>query len=162
MPGIDRKDMLAAFLMRDLSEALGISYFPPHDPHIQGCARVKEKPELVPTIGSQVGLQIRNRRLRSGMTQLALAQKVHVDEATVSRHERGMNITLDIIPAYAEALECRLYDLIPQEQGEVLYEHRQERINQVIDEFQRLKKLSDDELEEVLQVIEGIIKVSLR
>lgn len=56
MAGIDRKDMLVAFLMRDLSEALCISYFPPHDPNIQGCARVKEKPELLPTLASQVGI----------------------------------------------------------------------------------------------------------
>jgi len=162
MAGIDRKDMLASFLMNDLSEALCISYFPPHDPHIQGCARVKESPELLPTLGSQVGMQIKIRRLRSGMTQLALAQKVHVDEATVSRHEHGKNITLDIIPVYAEAFGCKLYDLIPQEQGEVLYEHKQERINQVIDDFQKLNKLPDEELEEVIKIIEGIIKVSLR
>ena len=59
-----------------------------------------------------IGKNIRDRRVSQGMTQEALSALVYVDVKTVKRHEKGIGLTLNMIPAYAYALNCSRVDLM--------------------------------------------------
>lgn len=59
-----------------------------------------------------IGKNIRDRRVSRDLTQEALSDLMYVDVKTVKRHEKGQGLTLNMIPAYAAALNCSLVDLV--------------------------------------------------
>lgn len=59
-----------------------------------------------------IGKNIRDRRVGKGLTQEALSSLMYVDVKTVKRHEKGQGLTLNMIPAYAAALNCSIMDLM--------------------------------------------------
>ena len=126
-------------------------------------SRHLDEPILDHRISTEVGLRIRFQRLRRDWSQRSLGQKVGVDESTVSKHEKGNGISLDILPRYAEAFGLTVHDLIPNNKAECLYpeDKRQEKICQAVSEFQKLNALPDEKLDEVLKVVTQMIHVSL-
>ncbi len=59
-----------------------------------------------------IGSNIRIRRELKHLTQEELSDMVHVSDVTIRRHERGKNLSFEIIPLYAAALECTPEELI--------------------------------------------------
>ena len=59
-----------------------------------------------------IGKNIRDKRVSKGMTQEALSALMYEDVRTVKRHENGIGLTLNMIPAYAAALNCSRVDLM--------------------------------------------------
>ena len=116
---------------------------------------------LRPSLASQVGALINQYRQNKQMTQLALAQKMHVDAATISRHEHGVSIPLDMLPEYADNLGVKLNDLIPQDNLPIYTDEKQWKIDRAINEFQKLHNLSDEKLDKVLNLVNGLINLSL-
>lgn len=157
-------EMRAFSLLAHVKERVGISYFPyiPPGPNAYKTRHLDE-PILEHNISTEVGLRIRFCRLRRDWTQRFLGNKVGVDESTVSKHEKGDGITLDILPRYADAFGLTVHNLIPDGKADNLYpeDARQEKIRQAVTEFQKLNGLSDEKLDEVLKVITQMIHVSL-
>ena len=115
-----------------------------------------------PSLALEVGRLIRQYREDKKMTQLALAQKMHVDAATVSRHEHGTSIPLDMLPEYADNLGVKLNKLIPDDEAfKGNTDEKQRKIDMTIDQFQRLHNLSDDKLDNVLNLVNGLVNLSL-
>lgn len=80
----------------------------------------------------QIGTRIRMNRIRRNMTQQKLAIMMHMDKSTISRNERGLSLTLDAIPQYADRLGCTVHDLVPD------YDYisdRERSFDKVIEEF---------------------------
>lgn len=116
---------------------------------------------LRPSLASQVGALIFQYRQNKQMTQLALAQKMHVDAATISRHEHGVSIPLDMLPEYADNLGVKLKDLIPEDNPARYTDEKQWKIDQAINDFQKLHNLSDEKLDNVLNLVNGLVNLSL-
>lgn len=114
-----------------------------------------------PSLALQVGALIHQYRQNKNMTQLALAQKMHVDAATISRHEHGQSIPLDMLPEYADNLGVRLNDLILEDNASVNADDKQQKIDRVINRFQELHNLSDEKLDNVLGLVNGLVNLSL-
>lgn len=114
-----------------------------------------------PSISVEVGRLIKQYREEKRMTQAALAQKMHMDTATVSRHEHGTNLTLESLPVYANKLGVSMHDLIPAEETVSFTDEKQVRINRTINRFQELHDLSDEKLDSVLSLVEGLITLSM-
>jgi len=58
---------------------------------------------------------IRDQRLKQGLSQEQLAQLIGVDQSQISRMERGeASITLGTLGKIADALGVKTTDLIPQ------------------------------------------------
>lgn len=65
---------------------------------------------------SKMGVLIRSLRLKHGMTQLALAQRLHISDKTVSKWERGCGAPdVSLLPALAQALQVDLEALMKGE-----------------------------------------------
>ncbi len=57
-------------------------------------------------------MKIEEMRNKAGITQDALADKLHIDRSTIAKWETGAaNPRADKIPALAEALECKIEEL---------------------------------------------------
>jgi transcriptional regulator with XRE-family HTH domain len=69
---------------------------------------------MKPNIGSPEGERIRRLRLRAGMSQESLAQRVGVTSRTIWRLENGPNFNprLETLRALAEALGVPLKELL--------------------------------------------------
>lgn len=66
-------------------------------------------------LAAAFGLNLRLKRKKSGMTQLALAEKAGVTRVYVGLIERGeTSITLEKVYRLADALECDVLDLLPR------------------------------------------------
>ena len=89
-----------------------------------------------PNLAVEVGAIIKQYRLEKKMTQRALAQKMHVDSATVSRHEHGANLSLDVLPEYADSLGVNVQSLIPQEKADKYVDEKRAKINLAVENFQ--------------------------
>jgi len=60
-----------------------------------------------------LGLAIRRRREELGLSQEKLAERVDCHRNYVGLVERGaQNVTIDMVGRFAEALKCRLSELI--------------------------------------------------
>ncbi len=59
-----------------------------------------------------IGLNIKFERTQRGLTQAQLAERIGIDEKTVSRHECGHYISLRLTYQYAEALGCNVADIL--------------------------------------------------
>ena len=157
-------EMRAVLLLDYIQEQVGISYFPytPPGPHAFK-SRHLDEPILEHNISTEVGRRIHIWRLRHDWTLRYLGDKVGVDESTVSKHEKGNGISLDILPRYADAFGLTVHDLIPDGKADNLYpeDARQEKIRQAVTEFQRLNDLSDEKLDEVLKAVTQMIHVAL-
>jgi transcriptional regulator with XRE-family HTH domain len=69
---------------------------------------LKTQPE-----GEIFGRRLRELRLERGLTQNALAQIVETSKPFISDMERGVKVpSLTMILRLAEALDCRVYDLV--------------------------------------------------
>ena len=153
----------AVSLLEYIQEHVGFCYYAASRPGIVAANRIYDKPVLADNISAAVGMRIHIWRLRHNWTLLYLGGKVGVDESTVSKHEKGKGITLDILPLYAEAFGLTVHDLIPDGKADNLYPEnaRQEKIRQAVAEFQKLENLSDEKLDEVLKTVTQIIHVAL-
>lgn len=61
---------------------------------------------------------IKRRRARLGITQAELAERVGVRLPTIGRIEIGnRRPSIDLLERLAEALHCRVRDLLPEESG---------------------------------------------
>ena len=60
-----------------------------------------------------VGKQIRDMRKDAHLTQEKLAEKLNISKYSVSRHEHGKSLTLDLLPEYAKAFGTEPRDLLP-------------------------------------------------
>ncbi len=157
-------EMRAVWLLDHIKERVGISYFPyvPPGPNAYK-SRHLDEPILDHSISAEVGRRIHIWRLRHDWTLLYLGGKVGVDESTVSKHEKGNGISLDILPRYAEAFGLTVHDLIPDGKADNLFPEdvRQEKIRLAVAEFQRLYDLPDEKLDEVLKTVTQMIHVAL-
>ncbi len=66
----------------------------------------------VEDLNRAIGSNIKFERTQRGLTQMQLAERVGIDEKTVSRHERGHHISLQNAYQYAEALGCNVADIL--------------------------------------------------
>lgn len=153
----------AVSLLEYIREHVGFCYYAAPRPGVLAASRIYDKPVLAENISNGVGQRIYICRLRRNWTQLYLGGLIGVDESTVSKHEKGRGITLDILPRYAEAFGMTVHDLIPDGKADNLYPEdvRQEKIRQAVSEFQKLKGLSDEKLDEVLKTVTQLIHVAL-
>ena len=115
-------ELHAASILLDITQELFISSIPPRPDKnsrikLVPMDRPSDKLYVAESLSVEVGKRIKNIRLRKGMTQLDLALEVHLDDTTVSRHERGFYLSLDILPLYAEALGCSLASSFPSDWG---------------------------------------------
>lgn len=63
--------------------------------------------------GEIFGRRLRELRLERNLTQQALAQLVATSKPFISDMERGVKVpSLTMVLRLAEALECRVYDLV--------------------------------------------------
>lgn len=95
----------------------------------------------------QIGTRIRANRIRRNMSQQKLAIMMHMDKSTISRNERGLSLTLDAIPQYAEQLGCAVHDLVPD------YDYisdGERSFDKVIEEFKISNNLSNEDMESLL------------
>ena len=53
-----------------------------------------------------IGLMIRNERLRKGLTQEELGKRIGVGKAQISKIESGKGLTIKTITKVLDALEC--------------------------------------------------------
>lgn len=61
---------------------------------------------------------IKARRERAGMTQALLGDLVSVERNTIARLETGnRRPSIDLLERLADALGCRVRDLLPEERG---------------------------------------------
>lgn len=153
----------AVSLLEYIREHIGFCYYATPRPGLAAANRIYDEPVLADNISTAVGQRIHIWRLRHNWTLLYLGGKVGVDESTVSKHEKGSGITLDILPRYADAFGLTVHDLIPDGKADNLYpeDTRQEKIRQAVTEFQKLNGLSDEKLDEVLKTVTQIIHVAL-
>lgn len=64
------------------------------------------------------GLKLRQMRKKAGMTQSELAEKTGMTRVYMGLIERGeTSITLEKVYRLAEALDCEIYDLLPNQKG---------------------------------------------
>jgi len=64
-----------------------------------------------------LGETIKNLRQVTGLTQMQLAEKAGIDQGGLSRIEQGLkaNPTLEILRRLAQALGCRVADLLEED-----------------------------------------------
>ena len=60
-------------------------------------------------ISEQVGQMIKEVRLKAGLTQNELGERLGVTKVTVTKYELGQNLTLDTLNKVAKALGVYLY-----------------------------------------------------
>ena len=66
------------------------------------------------SLSAAIGQQIRQQRQRRALSQLAVATRSGVSREFISYCERGQRLpTVDTLSSFAQALECRLIDLLP-------------------------------------------------
>ena len=152
----------ACWLLLRIEEELCISPYPPRRPGIVPSCIPSPSPYVVGELATQIGSRIHTRRVLKGWTQEDLAERTGEDNSTVSRHERGKHLTLDNISLYVKALECSLDDLIPDGKAAQLFDKRQDRINAIISRFQEIRKLPDDEFNNVIDLVQLALNMALR
>jgi len=113
---------------------------------------------LLPFIGSQ----IKFIRKKKKMNQLALAHAVHVSASQVSRHEKGQQLTIDILEDYANALGCSIHDFLPPDQLKRIDEEYRMRVNEIMNLIPEAANLPKDEREKVFSIVENTLKLALR
>lgn len=109
-----------------------------------------------------IGEEIKRRRQALYMTQEKLAQMIHIDAGQVSRHERGLQLTLNILPLYAEALGCSVQDLLPGRSPERMFSALNERMDTINDLFPEILELPPEERDQVLNIVETTLRLALR
>ena len=64
----------------------------------------------------EIGEKIKEFRLKRGLTQTELGEKLGIVKSAVCQVERGAeaNLTIDRVRAFADALGCSIYDLIDE------------------------------------------------
>ena len=64
----------------------------------------------------EIGEKIKEFRIKRGLTQTELGEKLGIVKSAVCQVERGAetNLTIDRIKAFADALGCSIYDLIDE------------------------------------------------
>jgi transcriptional regulator with XRE-family HTH domain len=69
-----------------------------------------------------IGERIKELRTEAGLSQPQLAVKAGVDQGGLSRIERGLKVnpTLDVLRRLARALDCRVADLLDEENDQRL------------------------------------------
>ena len=74
-----------------------------------------------------INIKIKNERIKKGMTQQQLADKIHKDKSVISRIENGDESNqLNTIKEYAKALDCNIQiKLIPHNIGTDILERQQ-------------------------------------
>lgn len=67
-----------------------------------------------------IGENIKRRRLATKMTQRGLARQAGIDQAGLSRIERGYkeNLTVAVLRSLARALDCKVADLLDEENNQ--------------------------------------------
>lgn len=66
-------------------------------------------------IREYIGMQIQERRKKLGLSQVDLAEKCGMIQATVSKIERGrFSVTVDMLQRICEVLNCRI-ELKPED-----------------------------------------------
>lgn len=109
-----------------------------------------------------IGEEIRRRRLHLEMTQEKLAQMIHIDTAQVSRHEHGRQLTLNILPLYAEALGCSVQALLPGHSTERVFSTLNDHLERIYDLFPEILELPPEQREQVLNIVETTLKLALK
>ncbi len=72
-------------------------------------------PPLGPNEKEEMGKNIRKLRKQKGWRQEKLAEVIHKEPPTVSKHESGQQaISLEGLIQYSIALDCKLEDLLPK------------------------------------------------
>ena len=113
------------------------------------------------TFAEKIGSRIRFLRYSRGMSQKRLAIEMNVDAATISRHERGQNLTIDMLSMYAKVMNVDVNDLLTEEKKQEYLDEKQKKIEATIKNFQQLHDLPDEKLDEVLSIVESTIKLAL-
>ena len=71
-------------------------------------------------VGTMTPVEIRLREIRKdrGLTQVQLAKKTGIDQATLSRIEKGTaSIGLDVLDRLCKALRCEPGDILVRKRG---------------------------------------------
>mgnify|MGYP000863834385 FL=1 len=70
------------------------------------------------TVTQQIGQQIVSHRASRGMLQGELASKAGLRQSHLSNIEQGKrNISVEVLAVIADALNCKMADLMPVPQG---------------------------------------------
>lgn len=154
-------EMKASFILMFIEKEVFISPWPPRRPGTMMRSKPCENPYFSSEICRYIGGQIHTWRKMRKMTQLKLAMLVHLDESQVSRHEHGFGLTIDILPLYAEALDCDLSMLLPPGKKKIIYDERDERINRIIDRILDVSDLPPEQREEVIHIVESTLNLVL-
>ena len=66
-------------------------------------------------IRSDIGSLIKEKRIKSGLSQEAFALRAKVDRSYMGRIERGKaNISIELLYKLAFVLECEVFELLPK------------------------------------------------
>ena len=83
---------------------------------------------------TDVGQKIRQARVKAGMTQSDLADKLGLSWEMISRYERGVNSPMHQLTAIARALDVTVSELLQEyDKSSVLYENHVYKIPFVVD-----------------------------
>ena len=94
---------------------------------------------------SKIGKRIKLFREQRHLSQEELAEKAGIAEAsTVSRHERGSHITIQVLEKYAEAMDLELSDFFPRNRPQI----------SIVEAFRNEFRLSDKRMKIILTIIE--------
>ena len=106
----------------------------------------------------RIGLLIKSYRKKLSMTQEELARVLNIDPTTISRHENGTGLTIEIILEYSKAFDVDIQTLIPPTKMHS-NEDTEIKLGKILCGFQRRNGLSDEQLIKVLELAEKMIQV---
>lgn len=104
----------------------------------------------------EVGARIRRRRKQLSLTQKKLAEMVNLSEGSVSRYESGLvkDATTVKLNEFAIALNVEVSWLLGVKTQDDAY-------HTYLEYYNKLKKLDDDTVEELLDIFDKIINLVL-
>ena len=133
-------------------------FFDPDLAAIRKCVASESTDSQESSLLLHIGKQIKNRRVLKKISQLTLAHKVHIHVSQASRHERGKQLTIDILEEYANALGCSIHDFLPPEQNDDIC---QKRVDKIVNMFPEVLKLPEDQQDMVFDMVENFLKLAL-
>ena len=92
------------------------------------------------SLGSLVAKNVKNLRLRFGLSQEALARKSGLTVRYISRLENGSpNVTLDVLERLAKGLGCTVEQLVGERRDDLAVKRARKALEKAIKTLQREK-----------------------
>lgn len=120
--------------------------------------RRRQGPRLAPIGDKEIGQRLKELRLRRGLTQVELAEKLQLTQGVVSEYERGeVRLHGALLAAFAKVLKASPNELLGFEKiedGGILKDRR------FLRRLQRIDALSKGEKQAVLKTLDMLLRSS--